>query len=106
MKNSKEKLIICSAIIFAVVLATIIGICVSKKTKQVDSKAEADNNEEILINENEEIQEFTSIEDLEQEENQEETQDNDKKEENSKTNSKANSSLPYYIKVNYGAQVV
>ena len=31
---------------------------------------------------------------------------NDKKEENSKTNSKENSSLPYYIKVNYGAQVV
>lgn len=106
MKNSKEKLIICSAIIFAVVVATIIGICVSKKTKQVDSKAEADNNEEILINANEEIQEFASIEDLEQEENQEETQNNDKKEENSKTNSKENSSLPYYIKVNYGAQVV
>ena len=35
MKNSKEKLIICSAIIFAVVVATIIGICVSKKTKQI-----------------------------------------------------------------------
>lgn len=106
MKNSKEKLIICSAIILAVVVATIIGICVSKKTKQVASKAEADNNEKILINANEEIQEFTSIEDLEQEENQEETQNNDKKEENSKTNSKENSSLPYYIKVNYGAQVV
>ena len=102
-----KNLILLSIGIIAIIIVAIIGICIKNKTKETNSKAkEKFNNEEILINVNEEVEEFASIEDLEQEadENEEEgSKDTDKT--NNKNNN-TNSSLPYYIKVNYGAQVV
>lgn len=103
-----KNLILLSIGIIAIIIVTIIGICIKNKTKETNSKAkEKFDNEEILINVNEEVEEFASIEDLEQEtdetEKEEDSKDIDKT--NNKNNN-TNSSLPYYIKVNYGAQVV
>lgn len=103
-----KNLILLSIGIIAIIIVTIIGICIKNKTKETNSKAkEKFNNEEILINVNEEVEEFASIEDLEQE--TDETEKGEDSKDIDKTNNKnnnTNSSLPYYIKVNYGAQVV
>lgn len=108
IKNLKN-LILLSVGIIAIIIVAIIGICIKNKTKETNSKAkEKVDNEEILINVNEEVEEFARIEDLEQETDEIETkgEDNkDTKKTNTKNNNK-NSSIPYYIKVNYGAQVV
>lgn len=108
IKNLK-KLILLSVGIIAIIIVAIIGICIKNKTKETNSKAkEKVDNEEILINVNEEVEEFASIEDLEQETDEIETKEEDNKDTkktNNKNNNK-NSSIPYYIKVNYGAQVV
>ena len=103
-----KNLILLSIGIIAIIIVAIIGICIKNKTKETNSKAkEKFDNEEILINVNEEVEEFASIEDLEQEtdetEKEEDSKDTDK---TNNKNSNKNSSLPYYIKVNYGAQVV
>ena len=108
IKNLKN-LILLSVGIIAIIIVAIIGICIKNKTKETNSKAkEKVDNEEILINVNEEVEEFASIEDLEQETDEIETKEEDNKDTkktNTKNNNK-NSSIPYYIKVNYGAQVV
>lgn len=108
IKNLKN-LILLSVGIIAIIIVAIIGICIKNKTKGTNSKAkEKVDNEEILINVNEEVEEFASIEDLEQETDEIETKEEDNKDTkktNTKNNNK-NSSIPYYIKVNYGAQVV
>ena len=103
-----KNLILLSIGIIAIIIVAIIGICIKNKTKETNSKAkEKFDNEEILINVNEEVEEFASIEDLEQEtdetEKEEDSKDTDK---TNNKNSNKNSTLPYYIKVNYGAQVV
>lgn len=103
-----KNLLLLSIGIIAIIIVAIIGICIKNKTKETNSKAkEKFDNEEILINVNEEVEEFASIEDLEQEtdetEKEEDSKDTDK---TNNKNSNKNSSLPYYIKVNYGAQVV
>ena len=103
-----KNLIILSIGIIAIIIVAIIGICIKNKTKETNSKGkERFDNEEILINVNEEIEEFASIEDLEQETDEPEKEEGNKADNktNSKNNNK-NSSIPYYIKVNYGAQVV
>ena len=61
-----KNLILLSIGIIAIIIVTIIGICIKNKTKETNSKAkEKFNNEEILINVNEEVEEFASIEELE-----------------------------------------
>lgn len=62
-----KNLILLSIGIIAIIIVAIIGICIKNKTKETNSKAkEKFDNEEILINVNEEVEEFASIEDLEQ----------------------------------------
>lgn len=101
-----KNLILLSVGIIAIIIVAIIGICIKNKTKETNSKAkEKVDNEEILINVNEEVEEFASIEDLEQETDEIEKKEEDNKD-TKKTNNNKNSSIPYYIKVNYGAQVV
>lgn len=102
-----KNLILLSIGIIAIIIVAIIGICIKNKTKETNSKAkEKFNNEEILINVNEEVEEFASIEDLEQEADENEEEGNKDTNKTNNKNSNKNSSIPYYIKVNYGAQVV
>ena len=102
-----KNLILLSIGIIAIIIVAIIGICIKNKTKETNSKAkEKFDNEEILINVNEEVEEFASIEDLEQETDETEKEDSKDTDKTNNKNSNKNSSLPYYIKVNYGAQVV
>lgn len=102
-----KNLILLSVGIIAIIIVAIIGICIKNKTKETNSKAkEKFDNEEILINVNEEVEEFASIEDLEQETDENAEEGNKDTNKTNNKNSNKNSSLPYYIKVNYGAQVV
>ena len=102
-----KNLILLSIGIIAIIIVAIIGICIKNKTKETNSKAkEKFDNEEILINVNEEVEEFASIEDLEQEADENEEEGNKDTNKTNNKNSNKNSSIPYYIKVNYGAQVV
>lgn len=102
-----KNLILLSIGIIAIIIVAIIGICIKNKTKETNSKAkEKFDNEEILINVNEEVEEFASIEDLEQETDETEKEDSKDTDKTNNKNGNKNSSLPYYIKVNYGAQVV
>lgn len=102
-----KNLILLSIGIIAIIIVTIIGICIKNKTKETNSKAkEKFDNEEILINVNEEVEEFASIEELEKETDETEKEDSKDIDKTNNKNNNTNSSLPYYIKVNYGAQVV
>lgn len=102
-----KNLILLSIGIIAIIIVAIIGICIKNKTKETNSKAkEKFNNEEILINVNEEVEEFASIEELEKETDETEKEDSKDIDKTNNKNNNTNSSLPYYIKVNYGAQVV
>ena len=102
-----KNLILLSVGIIAIIIVAIIGICIKNKTKETNSKAkEKFDNEEILINVNEEVEEFASIEDLEQETDENAEEGNKDTNKTNNKNSNKNSSIPYYVKVNYGAQVV
>lgn len=76
IKKYKNLIIVGSIVVLLLIVAIIISICIKNNLKQTNSniKNNFNNNEEILINVNEEVEEFASIEDLEQEadENEEE----------------------------------
>ena len=106
MKNKKIAIII--GVIVGIILIGAIALCVvniKKNAKQANSKIEEA--VEAEINTNEEVEEYANINELEQEEIVEEnTKDTVGNEKNTNTKSNVKSSNPYYIKVNYGAQVV
>lgn len=106
MKNKKIAIII--GVIVGIILIGAIALCVvniKKNAKQANSKIEEA--VEAEINTNEEVEEYANINELEQEEIVEEnTKDTVGNEKNTNTKSNSKSSNPYYIKVNYGAQVV
>ena len=108
IKKYKNLIIVGSIVVLLLIVAIIISICIKNNLKQTNSniKNNFNNNEEILINVNEEVEEFASIEDLEQEADENEEEGNKDVDKTNNKNNNTNSSLPYYIKVNYGAQVV
>lgn len=110
IKNHKKLIIILGITVILILIATtILKICIKNNLKQTNSntKNNFNNNEEILINLNEEVEEFASIDDLEQETDETEKEEGNKNtDKTSSQNNNKNSSIPYYIKVNYGAQVV
>lgn len=108
IKKHKKLIIIAGIITLLLIVAIIISICIKNNLKQTSSNIKSNfNNEEILINVNEEVEEFASIDDLEQKTDETEKEEGNKNtDKTSSQNNNKNSSIPYYIKVNYGAQVV
>lgn len=108
IKKHKKLIIIAGIITLLLIVAIIISICVKNNLKQTNSNIKSNfNNEEILINVNEEVEDFASIEEIEQEADENEKEEtNENTDKTSSQNNNKNSSIPYYIKVNYGAQVV
>lgn len=101
LEKTKLTIIICSIIVLLIIsTALIVTIYKEYTAKQVSAK-EIYNEEEIFIEFNEEyLEEIENLEEIEEEitEETENSYDN-KKSENRST-------LPYYIKVNYGAQTI
>lgn len=106
--NPKRTIIMATIILVIIAVVAIVSFnCLKPKEKQV---AKIDDIKEINIEEPD--GEYIDIEELENEEEQEEPteqnieQGNTVKNENSKENNNTKNKMPYYIKVNYGAQVV
>ena len=107
LKGIKKTTVCLIFILIAIILVIVIGeVYNRKKERETSFKIvelnETENNEIILVGIDEK-EEYTDIENLEENENEDNKNEIQKE---SVTNIKNNSSIPYYIKVNYGAQVV
>lgn len=115
MKNIKEiikgKKMLMLSLILVLIIATII-VCVVSKNKKIETSSETIEEAEEYLEQDFETEDSDNLEDVNnietvQEENEDENviENTNKKSEKNDSNTK-NNSTPYYIKVNYGAQVV
>lgn len=112
----KNKIMIIVASVILVVIAIVTVICVNnfkQKEKQVakigeieEKSLEEQENEYIDIEELENMQENGEEQENQNTVNENTTKQNTGKNETSNTNKNTNNKMTYYIKVNYGAQVV
>ena len=104
INNKKIIIIVVNIVLLIIVAVAIIIFCTQNKTEKTSTKTEISKKENI-----EEIEKEPIIVELENIENIEELEKIDEiveKEEKNTDSKKVDNSMPYYIKVNYGAQVV
>lgn len=107
VKKRKYNIILAICIIILIITITYLVIDCNKKI-QVDSSLNIESEEENLIGNIQTVEELTKVENINSIEELQKLNEKEIEEKNSKeTNSKQNiNGAPYYIKVNYGAQVV
>lgn len=111
IKLKKLRLILAIIVVILILLGTL--ICFGTKNKKIEASAQPMEEEEFVV-ENPNEENINNIDELPEntiDENIENTQENNVVNENTNTNTSNNANAknnitPYYIKVNYGAQVV